>query len=350
MKMKKTMALMMAAVLTIGSVALVGCGDTATTAPAETAAEAVETVETEAAEATSDGTVYKVGICQLVQHAALDAATQGFKDALVATLGEGNVEFDEQNASGDSATCAVIANQFVSNNVDLIMANATPALQAAVSATTDIPIVATSVTDYATALDISDWTGKTGINVTGTSDLAPLGEQANMIKELVPDVQTVGILYCSAEANSKYQATTIEGYLDSMGIAYKEYTAADSNDVALVTQTAVSECDVLYVPTDNTMAYSAEIINSVAEPAGVPIIAGEEGICKGCGIGTLSIDYYSIGYKAGEMAADILTNGTDPATMDIAFAEDLTKEYMADRCATLGITVPDDYVAIEVEE
>ena len=326
MKMRKMFSLVLACIMIVSATMFAGCGST------------------------EDSKVYKIGICQLVQHSALDAATNGFKEALVDKLGEENVEFDEQNASGDSATCAVIVNQFVANNVDLIMANATPALQAAVSSTSNIPIVATSVTDYSTALDISDWSGKTGINVTGTSDLAPLEEQANMIKELVPDVKTVGILYCSAEANSKYQATTIESYLDSMGIAYKEYTSADSNDVALVTTTAVSECDVLYIPTDNTMAYSTEIINSIAEPAGVPIIAGEEGICKGCGIGTLSIDYYSIGYKAGEMAADILVNGTDPSTMDIAFASDLTKEYMEERCNTLGITVPDDYVAIKVEE
>jgi putative ABC transport system substrate-binding protein len=322
MKMKKAAALVLAGAMALS---LTACGTTKT-----------------------EEKVYNVGICQLVQHDALDAATQGFKDALTEKFGE-NVVFDEQNASGDSATCATIVNQFVANDVDLIMANATPALQAAVAATSEIPIVATSVTDYGTALDISDWTGTTGINVTGTADLAPLEEQAAMIKEVVPDVQQVGILYCSAEANSKYQATVIEGYLDDMGIAWKEYTAADSNDIALVTQSACDECDVLYIPTDNTMASSTEIINNIAEPAGVPIIAGEEGICTGCGVATLSISYYSIGYKAGEMAADILENGTDPATMEIEFAEELTKEAVASRCETLGITIPDGYETIEAE-
>lgn len=329
MKMQKLAALLLTGAMALSAV---GCG---TTPAKETAAGGTEQV-------------YKVGICQLVQHEALDAATEGFKAALTDRFGE-NVVFDEQNASGDPATCATIANQFVANGVDLIMANATPALQAAVAATAEIPIVATSVTDYATALDITDWNGKTGMNVTGTADLAPLEEQAAMIKELIPDVKKVGILYNSAEANSKYQATVIEAALDSMGIAYEEFTSADSNDIALVTQTAVEACDVLYIPTDNSMASNAEIVNNIAEPAGVPIIAGEEGICKGCGIATLSIDYYSIGYRAGEMAADILEKGENPAEMDIDFAKDLTKKYMEDRCAALNITVPEDYEAITVE-
>ncbi len=293
----------------------------------------------------TDDKVYQVGVIQLVQHAALDAATEGFSDALTEKLGD-KVKINVQNAAGDSATCATMANQFVADDVDLIMANATAALQAAVAATGDIPVVATSITDYATALDISDWTGTTGINVTGTADLAPLDEQANMVKELFPDAKTVGILYCSAEANSKYQATVITGYLEKLGYTCKEYTCADSNDVAAVTTQACSECDVLYVPTDNTMASSAEIVNNVAEPAGIPIVAGEEGICKGCGVATLSIDYYSIGYKAGEMAYEIMVNGADPASMEIGYATDLTKEYVEDRCETLGVTVPDDYEAI----
>ncbi len=345
MKMKKAAALLMAATLALSMTA---CGSKNET-PADTAGTGTETAaEADTAgntAANTDGIVYQVGICQLVQHDALDAATQGFKDALTEILGE-NVQFNEQNASGDSSTCATIVNQFVSSDVDLIMANATPALQAAVASTADIPIVATSVTDYATALDISDWTGTTGINVTGTADLAPLAEQAAMVKELVPDARTVGVLYCSGEANSKYQASVVTEELKTLGFEVKEYTSADSNDVALVTQKAVDECDVIYIPTDNTMASSAEIVNSVAEPAGIPIIAGEEGICKHCGIATLSIDYYSIGYKAGEMAAEILVNGADPATMEIGYASDLTKKVVQERCEALNITVPADYEAI----
>ncbi len=291
---------------------------------------------------------YKVGICQLVQHDALDAATQGFKDALTEKLGAENVEFDEQNAGGDSATCATITNQFVANGVDLIMANATPALQAAMAATTEIPIVATSITDYATALEITDWTGKTGINVTGTSDLAPLAEQAAMIKELCPQAKTVAILYCSAEANSKYQADVITAELTTLGLESKVYTCADTNEIASITTQACQECDAIYIPTDNTIASATSAVNEIAEPAGVPIIAGEEGICKGCGVGTLSISYYSIGQKAGEMAAEILLNGANPAEMEIQYAADLTKKYVADRATALGITVPENYEAIDM--
>ena len=291
---------------------------------------------------------YTVGICQLVQHEALDAATKGFKDALKEKLGD-DVEFDEQNAANDSATCATIANQFVSNKVDLIMANATPALQAAAAATADIPIVATSITDYATALEISDWTGKTGKNITGSADLAPLDKQAEMIKELFPNAKKVGILYNSGEANSKYQATVVTAALKELGIEAKEYTSADSNDLASVVTTACAEVDVIYIPTDNTMASNTGIVNNIAEPAKVPVVAGEAGICKGCGVATLSIDYYSIGKKAGEMAYEILVNGANPGDMEIEYSDTLTKQYMASRCQTLGITVPDTYEAIAEE-
>ncbi len=298
----------------------------------------------------TEAKVYKVGICQLVQHPALDAATEGFKAALVDKLGEGNVEFDEQNAAGDSATCSTITNGFVASGVDLIMANATPALQAAAQSTTTIPIVATSVTDFGTALGIENMGAATGINVTGTADLAPLSEQAAMFTELCPDAKTIGILYCSAEANSVYQAEVIAEELVALGFATKNYTAADTNDIATVTQTACDECDALYIPTDNTMASATATIEPIVTAANKVVICGEEGICKGCGVATLSISYYSIGYKAGEMAADILVNGTDPATMDVKIParEDLVMEYVADRTTALGITVPDGYEAIDM--
>jgi len=288
---------------------------------------------------------YTVGVCQLVQHPALDAATQGFQDALTEKLGEA-VSFDVQNASGDSNTCSTIVNSFVADNVNLIMANATPALQAAVAATGDIPILGTSVTDYATALDIADWTGATGINVSGTSDLAPLDQQAQMLNELFPDAKVVGLLYCSAEPNSKYQVDAITGYLTELGYECAEYTFADSNDVASVAQSACDGSDVIYIPTDNTAASCTEAIRNVVEPAGKPVIAGEEGICKGCGVATLSISYYDLGYATGEMAYEVLANGADVATTDIAFAPNVTKEYNAELCELLGVTVPEDYVAI----
>ncbi len=294
-------------------------------------------------------TSFNIGICQLVQHPALDEATKGFKDKLTA-LGEENgitFNFDEQNASGEATNCTTITSKFVSDKVDLIMANATDAMAAASQATADIPIVATSITDYATGLGISDWTGKTGFNVTGSSDLAPLADQAAMIKELFPDAKSVGILYCSAEKNSKYQSDVIQKEIAALGMTTKEYTFVDTNDVSAVTQQIVTDkCDVVFVPTDNTAASNTEAINNILEPAKIPVIAGEEGICKGCGVATLSISYYSIGEAAGQMAYDILVNGQNPGDMEIQYATDLTKKYVADRAEKLGVTVPEGYEAI----
>mgnify|MGYP002618112632 FL=1 len=292
---------------------------------------------------------YNIGICQLVQHEALDAATQGFEDACEEKFGKDNVTFDLQNGQGEQANCATITNSFVADNVDLILANATTALQCAAAATDSIPILGTSITDYATALDISDWNGSTGMNISGTSDLAPIDQQEDMLVELVPDVKTVGILYCSAEPNSAYQAKLFEDALKEDGIEYKEYTAADSNEIQSVTTSAISECDALYIPTDNTMASNTEIINNICLPAKVPVVAGEQGICAGCGIATLSISYYDIGYKAGEMAYDILENGKDISTMEIETAPNVTKMYNPTICEELGIEVPDEYEAIEQE-
>ena len=289
---------------------------------------------------------YTVGICQLVQHGALDAATQGFRDALTELLGD-RVTFDEQNASGDSATCITIINSFIAEDVDLIMANATAALQAAQAGTGDIPILGTSVTDYGTALGIDDWTGTSGTNISGTSDLAPLDQQAAMIQELFPDAKEVGLLYCSAEPNSVYQIDVITGYLTEMGYNCTEYAFTDSNDVASVATNACAASDVLYIPTDNTAASCTEAIRNVVEPAGVPVVAGEQGICSGCGVATLSISYYDLGYATGEMAYEILVNGADVSTMPVEFAPSVTKMYNAELCEILGVTIPDGYTAIE---
>ena len=288
----------------------------------------------------------EIGICQLVQHPALDAATQGFRDALTEKFG-GDVTFDEQNASGDAVNCATIINTFVSNNVDLILANATPALQAAVAATADIPVLGTSITEYGVALGIDDFNGVTGINVSGTSDLAPLNEQAAMVKELFPEAKKVGLLYCSAEANSIYQVKVVGEELGKLGYETEEYAFTDSNDVASVAQSAADSCDVIYIPTDNTAAAYTETIANVLIPAGIPAVVGEEGICSGCGVATLTISYYDIGYKTGEMAYEILANGADVSAMPIEYAPQFTKKYNAENAKTLGIAIPEDYVAIE---
>lgn len=293
--------------------------------------------------------VYNIGICQLVQHPALDAATQGFMEKLTELLGEDHVKFDNQNASGESNTCTTIVNQFVASKVDLIMANATPALQAAAAATADIPIVGTSVTEYGTALGIDDFSGKTGINVTGTSDLAPLDKQAAMFAELLPEAKTIGMLYCSGEANSKYQVKVVTEELQNAGCTVKEYPFADSNDISAVVTKATQECDAIYIPTDNKAADNTELINNIAEPAGIPIIAGEEGICAGCGVATLSISYYDLGVATAEVAYDILVNGKNPAEMDIAYAATQTQKYVKDRAEKLGVTIPDTYTAIEAD-
>lgn len=287
---------------------------------------------------------YTIGILQLVQHTALDAATQGFMDALTEKLGD-NVKFDLQNASGDIPACTTIASTFEANQVDLIMANATPALQAAMSATADIPILGTSVTDYATALDIDNWTGVTGLNVSGTSDLAPLDGQAAILNEMFPDAKTVGLLYCSAEPNSIYQVTVIKGFLTEMGYDCKEYAFTDSNDVASVAQMA-TECDVIYIPTDNTAASYSETIGNVLIPAGIPAVTGEEGICVGCGVATLTISYYDLGYATGLMAFEVLEGNADIASMPIQTAPQFTKKYNPANCDALGIIPPEGYAAI----
>ena len=344
---KKLAAIVLSGIMAVS--ALAGCGSDGNTGSSAAGAgsEGSSAADSGSPDAgSSAGDSYTVGICQLVQHDALDAATQGFQDALTEKLGD-RVTFDLQNASGDSPTCATIANQFVSNGVDLILANATAPLQAAAAATTEIPILGTSITDYATALQIDNWTGSTGVNISGTSDCAPLTEQADMLHELFPEAKTVGMLYCSAEPNSAYQVGIVKSALEGMGYTCKEYSFADSNDIASVTTSATSDCDVIYIPTDNTAASATEVINNVCLPAGIPIIAGEEGICKGCGVATLSISYYDIGYQSGLMAYDILVNGADVSTMEIQFAPNVTKKYNADICSQLNITVPDGYVAIE---
>lgn len=332
MKMKKVFAAVAAAVMALSATACASTNE--------------ESGNSGAASGSADGKVYNIGICQLVQHEALDAATKGFKDVLVEKLGEDNVKFDEQNANGESTNCTTICNGFAAANVDLILANATGALQAASAATATIPILGTSVTDYGTALSIDNWTGTTGTNISGTSDLAPISEQAAMLKELFPDAKTVGILYCSAESNSKYQATKFTEALDGSGITVKEYSAADSNEISSVCSTAVAECDVLYIPTDNTIASSVETIKNIVVPAKKPVIAGEEGICKGCGVATLSISYDELGRVTGEMAYEILVNGADVSTMEVRFAPNVTKKYNAEICSELGITVPEGYEAI----
>ena len=348
-KTKKALALILAGLMT-ASMTACGSGKAAETtqAAADTAAEKADESKADETkeEASADGASYKVGICQLVQHVALDAATEGFKDALTEEFGD-KVTFDEQNAQGDSNTCSTIINNFVAEDVDLILANATPALQAAQAGTDTIPVLGTAVTEYGVALGIDDFNGTVGGNISGTADLAPLNEQAAMLKELFPDAKNVGLLYCSAEANSQYQVDTVKAELEKLGYTCEYYAFSDSNDLATIATNAANGCDVIYIPTDNTAAANTEIINNICQPAGVPIIAGEEGICSGCGVATLSISYYDLGVATGKMAVKVLTGEADISEMPIEYAPQFTKKYNKTICEALGITVPDDYIAIE---
>ncbi len=297
--------------------------------------------------ASSDASKYKIGICQLVQHEALDAATQGFKDELVKEFGEDAIEFDEQNAQGDPNTCSTITNGFAADSKDLILANATASLQAAAAATDSIPILGTSITEYGVALEIEDFNGIVGKNISGTSDLAPLKEQAAMVKEFCPEAKTVGLLYCSAEPNSQYQVDTVQAELETLGYTCKQYSFTDSNDMAAIATTCAQESDVIYVPTDNTVASNAESIYNITKEAKVPVIAGEEGICKATGVATLSISYYDLGTATGKMAAKILKGESKIEEMPIEYAPQFTKKYNKKICEELGITVPDGYETIE---
>lgn len=337
--MKKLIALVIAIVMMLSMAACNGTAANDTTAAANN-------------DATNAGAAkYTIGICQFMPHPALDKATEGFKAAVVAALGEENVTFDEQNAAGEASNCSTIVNGLVASKVDLIMANATPAVAAAYNATEEIPILGTSVTEYGVALGIENFSGIVGSNVSGTSDLANLDDQAQMIIDWCPDAKNVGLLFCSAEANSKYQVNKVQAYLEGKGLTCKQFAFADTSDMMAVTQEAADFADVIYVPTDNTVANNASAIDSICRPAKVPVIAGEAGSCAGCGIATLSIDYYDLGYATGEMAVKILRDGADITKMPIEYtpAEKVAPLYNEEICTELGITPLEGYGKLETE-
>ena len=336
---KKFLALALTAVMALS---LAACGGDTQSTDTDTSSDASGAVTG------GDGQTYTVGIIQQVQHEALDAATQGFQDALTELLGD-SVTIDPQNASGDSANCTTIANNFVSQGVDLIMANGTTALQAASSASQTIPILGTSITEYGVALGIDGFDGTTGFNVSGTSDLAPLDQQAAMLQEWFPDAKNVGLLYCSAEPNSQYQVDVVQAELEKLGYTCTQYAFSDTNDMASVTQNAADNSDVIYVPTDNTVANNTGVVDNICRPAGVPVIAGEEGICSGCGVATLSISYYDLGVATGEMAVKILTGEANVSEMPIEYAPQFTKKYNEAIVADLGLTAPEGYEPIAAE-
>lgn len=293
---------------------------------------------------------YTIGICQILTHDAVAQAAQGFMDTLDSMLGKGNVIYDMKDSSGDASICSLIVNDFVADEVDLILANGTPALQAAAAATADIPILGTSITEYGVALGLDDFSGVVGGNVSGTSDLAPLDQQAQMIADLFPEAKNVGMLYCSAEPNSLYQVETVKALLEGMGLNADLYPFLDSNEMAAVTQNACENVDVLYIPTDNTVAANATIVDNLCQPLGIPVVTGDTGTCATAGAAVLGISYYDLGVVTGQMAAEILTGTADISTMPIAYVETVTHHYNPLICEALGITVPEGYIPLAIQD
>ena len=287
---------------------------------------------------------YSVGIVQLMQHVALDQATQGFQDALKEKLGD-KVSFDVQLASGEPTNCTTIVTKFVNDGVDLIMGNATPAVIAAKEATSTIPIVGTSVTDYvAEEAAIVASNEAPGGNVTGYSDLSDIAAHVDLTKKLCPDAKTVAIIYCSAEPNSVIQGKQAEELYQAAGLTTVTLTASDITTISSVVTSACDQADVNYIPTDNLFAENMESVKNIAEPAKIPVICGEGGMVQSGGTATVSIDYYTLGLRAGEMAYEIMVNGADPATTPIGFmsADDMELVINEENVAAIGLTIPED--------
>ena len=302
----------------------------------ETTEETTES--TESTESTGDGTTYKIGVLQFTQHAALDKTNEGF----IAALDDAgiNYEIDQQNASNDQSTCQTIAEKLVNDGNDLIYAIATPAAQAVAGLTKDIPVVISAVTDPAESGLVAD-NNAPGGNVTGVSDLTPIKEQIDLLKQLIPDAQTIGVLYCSAESNSAIQAEMTREACEALGMEAVDYTVSNTNEIQTVVESMVGKVDAIYAPTDNTIANGMATVGMIASDNGLPVFAGDSGMVEAGGIATYAVDYYQLGYMAGEMAVDILVNGTDPAEMPIGYLP--TEKYELtineDMAAKVGVDV-----------
>ena len=302
----------------------------------ETTEETTES--TESTESTGDGTTYKIGVLQFTQHAALDKTNEGF----IAALDDAgiNYEIDQQNASNDQSTCQTIAEKLVNDGNDLIYAIATPAAQAVAGLTKDIPVVISAVTDPAESGLVAD-NNAPGGNVTGVSDLTPIKEQIDLLKQLIPDAQTIGVLYCSAESNSAIQAEMTREACEALGMEAVDYTVSNTNEIQTVVESMAGKVDAIYAPTDNTIANGMATVGMIASDNGLPVFAGDSGMVEAGGIATYAVDYYQLGYMAGEMAVDILVNGTDPAEMPIGYLP--TEKYELtineDMAAKVGVDV-----------
>ena len=289
-----------------------------------------------------DEKVFQIGIVQLAEHPALDEATRGFKEFLTEKLGD-KVQFNVQNAQGEQTNCTTIVNQFVSSKVDLIMANATNAVKAAREATSDIPVVGTSVTDYVFSGLVAS-NEAPGANVTGASDMNPVNVQVQLMKTLCPEVKTVGIVINSGEENSAIQAEEAKTAFEAEGFTVKIYSVADTNEIQTVVTAACNEVDAFYEPTDNLIAANVPTMSNINTAAGKPFICGEGGMCESGFLATYAISYYELGRAAGEQAFNILVNGADPATTPIFFFDvsNLSLVINEENAAELGITIPEE--------
>ena len=343
MKKNRWMAWLLAGAMAASMAACGGKAEPAATQAPETEAaaqtEAAGETEADAEETkTADGTTYKIGVIQLVQHAALDNANKGFVDALDdAGL---SYEIDQQNAAGEQSTCQTIAETLVNNNNDLIFAIATPAAQAVAGVTDTIPILVSAVTDPA-ASGLVESSETPNCNVSGTSDLTPVKEQIDLMQRILPEVKTVGLIYNAGEANSVIQVDMAKEALETAGIAYKDYTISSSNEIQTVVESMVGNVDCIYAPTDNMVAAGMATVSMVATENKIPVICGEEGMVDAGGLVTYGIDYYQLGYMAGQQAVEILTKGADISTMPIGYldASKCTLKVNQETADALGIDV-----------
>lgn len=347
MKMKKILSLMMAAIMVLAMVTACSPKEAASTnentaeAPAEETPAAEETTE-EQAQAPADK-VFKIGVCQLVEHAALDASYEGFVAGLKeAGFEDGvNIEIDYQNAQGDQATCNTIAAKFVNDGVDLILAIATPAAQAVANATKDIPILVTAVTDPAESKLVAS-NDAPGGNVSGTSDLTPVAKQIELLKQLIPDAENIAVLYCSSEGNSKIQGDMAVAKAEELGLKAEVVTVADSNEIQQVVQSLVGKVDAIYSPTDNVIAAGMQTVALVSEPNNIPVIVGESNMVHSGGLATYGIDYFELGRQTGAQAVKILAEGANPAEMPIEYLEEVELTINVEQAEKIGVTIPQE--------
>lgn len=336
-KTKRVLSLILAGAMMMS---LSACGGKAEESKSSSAAatSAGEKTEGTTGEKTADGKQFKIGVLQLVQHTALDASNKGFIKALDdAGL---NYVVDQQNAAGDQSTCQTIASKLVNDGSDLILSIATPAAQAVAGATTDIPVLVTAVTDPA-ASDLVTSNEAPGGNVSGTSDLTPVKEQIALLKKILPDAKTVGILYASSESNSEIQAKMAKEAIEAAGMTAVDYTVSSSNEIQTVVTSMVGKVDAIYAPTDNTIAAGMTTVAMVANENGLPTICGEEGMVNAGGLATYGIDYFELGYLTGQQAVKILKDGEDISKMSIEYlsADKCKLSINEETAKTLGIDV-----------